>query len=163
MLPVIKIANTYTYIGGARTYLYYLPLPFMLCMMLFFSWKALPGLIAGIGCYLTKDMHFVEKLGIALQFLIPTIVAWGGYQFFNQQRKMVSHGDTRLMAYRLFWQMFIPATIFLLLLQFTLYLGLYPSQRNTAWASPLTQRNLINYQSLLMGYLTGVPLSLIHI
>ena len=158
VLPVIKIANTYTYIGGARTYLYYLPLPFMLCMMLFFSWKALPGLIAGIGCYLTKDMHFVEKLGIALQFLIPTIVAWGGYQFFNQQRTMVSHGDTRLMAHRLFWQMFIPATIFLLLLQFTLFLGLYPSQRNTAWASPLTQRNLINYQSLLMGYLTGVPL-----
>ena len=158
VLPVIKIANTYTYIGGGRTYLYYLPLPFMLCMMLFFSWKALPGLITGIGCYLTKDLHLVEKLGIALQFLIPTIVSWGGYQFFNQQRKMVSHGDTRLMAYRLFWQMFVPATIFLLLIQFTLYLGLYPSLGETEWTSPLTQRNLITYQSLLMGYLTGVPL-----
>lgn len=158
VLPVIKIANTYTYIGGGRTYLYYLPLPFMLCMMLFFSWKALPGLITGIGCYLTKDLHLVEKLGIALQFLIPTIVSWGGYQFFNQQRKMVSHGDTRLMAYRLFWQMFVPATIFLLLIQFTLYLGFYPSLGETEWTSPLTQRNLITYQSLLMGYLTGVPL-----
>lgn len=158
VLPIIKIANTYTYIGGGRAYLYYLPLPFMLCMMLFFSWKALPGLITGIGCYLTKDLHLVEKLGITLQFLIPTIVSWGGYQFFNQQRKMVSHGDTRLMAYRLFWQMFVPATIFLLLIQFTLYLGLYPSLGDTEWTSPLTQRNLINYQSLLMGYLTGVPL-----
>ena len=157
VLPIIKIANTYTYIGGGRAYLYYLPLPFMLCMMLFFSWKALPGLITGIGCYLTKDLHLVEKLGITLQFLIPTIVSWGGYQFFNQQRKMVSHGDTRLMAYRLFWQMFVPATIFLLLIQFTLYLGLYPSLGDTEWTSPLTQRNLINYQSL-MGYLTGVPL-----
>lgn len=158
VLPIIKIANTYTYIGGGKAYLYYLPLPFMLCMMLFFNWKALPGLIAGIGCYLTKDLHLVEKLGITLQFLIPTIVSWGGYQFFNQKRKMVSHGDTRLMAYRLFWQMFVPATIFLLLIQFTLYLGLYPSLGETEWTSPLTQRNLITYQSLLMGYLTGVPL-----
>ena len=158
VLPIIKIANTYTYIGGGKTYLYYLPLPFMLCMMLFFSWKALPGLIAGIDCYLTNDFHFVERVGIELQFLIPTIVAWGGYQFFNQQRKMISHGDTHLMAHRLFWQMFVPSTIFLLLIQFALYLGLYPSMRDTEWVSPLTQRNLINYQSLLMGYLTGVPL-----
>lgn len=158
VLPIIKIANTYTYIGGGKTYLYYLPLPFMLCMMLFFNWKALPGLIAGIGCYLTDDLHFVERMGIALQFLIPTVVAWGGYQFFNQQRKMISHGDTRLMAHRLFWQMFVPSTIFMLLIQFSLYLGLYPSLGDAEWASPLTQRNLINYQSLLMGYLTGVPL-----
>ncbi len=82
----------------------------------------------------------------------------GGYQYFNSGRKMVSHGDTRLMAQRLFWQMFVPATLFMLLLQFTLYIGIYPSFSDVQWTSPLTQRNLINYQSLLMGYLTGVPL-----
>ncbi|MGL5969887.1 MAG: EAL domain-containing protein [Kluyvera sp.] len=158
VLPIIKIANTYTYVEGGKTYLYFLPLPFMLCMMLFFGWKTLPGLIAAMSCYMTRDLHFVEKIGITLQFIIPTIVAWGGYQFFNEQRKMISHGDTRLMAYRLFWQMFIPATLFLVLLQFSLYIGLYPSLGDTRWISPLTQRNLINYQSLLMGYLTGVPL-----
>ena len=158
ILPIIKIANAYTYIEGGKTYLYYLPLPFMLCMMLFFGWKSLPGLITAMSCYITRDLHFVEKIGMTLQFIIPTMLAWGGYQFFNQQRKMISHGDTRLMAHRLFWQMFIPATVFLVLLQFTLYIGLYPSLGDTRWASPLTQRNLINYQSLLMGYLTGVPL-----
>ena len=158
ILPIIRLANTYTYVGGGKTYLYYLPMPFLLCMMLFFGWKALPGLIVGIGCYLTRDLHMVEEIGITLQFLIPTLVAWGGYQYFNSGRKMVSHGDTRLMAQRLFWQMFVPATLFMLLLQFTLYIGIYPSFSDVQWTSPLTQRNLINYQSLLMGYLTGVPL-----
>lgn len=158
VLPIIKIANAYTYIEGGKTYLYFLPLPFMLCMMLFFGWKALPGLIVSMNCYITQDLHFVEKIGITLQFILPTIVAWGGYQLFNEQRKMISHGDTRLMAHRLFWQMFIPATVFLILMQFALYIGLYPSLGDTRWASPLTQRNLINYQSLLMSYLTGVPL-----
>lgn len=157
-LPIIKIANTYTYVGGDKTYLYNLPLPFILCMMLFFGWKALPGLIMGIGCYLTRDFHLAEKFGMTLQYLIPTIVSWGGYQYFNHQRWMVSHGDTRLMAYRLLWQMFVPATLFLGLIQVTVYIGLYPSLGSRGWVSPLTQRNLINYQSLLMGYLTGVPL-----
>ncbi|MEX3020218.1 EAL domain-containing protein [Kluyvera sp. STS39-E] len=158
VLPIIKNANTYTYVGGGKTYLYYLPLPFLLCMMLFFGWKALPGLIAGISCYLTRDLRAAEEIGLTLQFLIPTLVAWGGYQFFHDRRKMVSHGDTRLMAHRLFWQMFVPATLFMFLIQVTLYIGVYPSLSYAQLNSPLTERNLINYQSLLMGYLTGVPL-----
>lgn len=158
ILPLIKIANTYTYVGGGKTYLYYLPLPFLLCMMLFFGWKALPGIILGTACYLTRDLHAAEEAGITLQFLIPTLVAWGGYQYFNGGRKMISHGDTRLMAQRLFWQMFVPATLFMVLIQFTLYIGIYPSLSECQWNSPLTQRNLINYQALLMSYLTGVPL-----
>lgn len=158
VLPIIKFANTYTYVDGGKTYLYYLPLPFLLCMMLFFGWKALPGVIAGISCYLTRDLRTAEEIGLTLQFLIPTMVAWGGYQYFNVGRKMISHGDTRLMAHRLLWQMFIPASLFMFLIQFTLYIGVYPSLSEVQLTSPLTERNLINYQSLLMGYLTGVPL-----
>ena len=158
VLPIIKIANTYAYVGDGKAYLYYLPLPFLLSMMLFFGWKALPGLIAGISCYLTRDLLAAEEVGLTLQFLIPTLVAWGGYQFFTGGRKMVTYGDTRLMAHRLFWQMFVPASLFMFLIQFTLYIGVYPSLSEMQLTSPLTERNLINYQSLLMGYLTGVPL-----
>ncbi len=158
ILPIIKFANTYTYVGGGKTYLYYLPLPFLLCMMLFFGWRALPGIIAGVGLYLTRDLHIVEEIGLTLQFLIPTLIAWGGYHYFHSGRKMVSHGDMQLMAHRLFWQMFVPSTLFMFLIQFTLYIGVYPSLSDAQWTSPLTQRNLINYQALLVGYLTGVPL-----
>lgn len=158
VLPIIKFANTYTYVGDGKAYLYYLPLPFLLSIMLFFGWKALPGIIAGIACYLTRDLLAAEEVGLTLQFLIPTLVAWGGYQYFTGGRKMVSYGDTHLMAHRLFWQMFVPASLFMFLIQITLYIGIYPSLSEAQLASPLTQRNLINYQALLMGYLTGVPL-----
>ena len=158
VLPIIKLTTTYIYIDGGKTYLYYLPLAFMLGMMLFFGMKALPGLILGITVCMTWGMHPIEKIGLTLQFLLPTIVAAGGYHLFSYRRKMVSHGDMRLVMHRVFWQVFVPTTLFFVLIQFPLYLGLYPNMSATRWVTPFTQRNLINYQAFLMGYLTGVPI-----
>ena len=157
LLPIIKLANTYAWIDGGKVSLYYLPLPFMLCLMLFFGWKAIPGIAASIWLYLSKDLCFLERVGIVLHFIIPLVLAWGGYRIFIPRRQMVSHGDTRLIAHRLFWQMFFPATVFQLLFQFAIYVGLYPSRSDFQWVSPLTLRSLINYQSLLVSCLTGVP------
>lgn len=157
LLPFIKLANTYAWIDGGKVSLYYLPLSFMLCLMLFFGWKAIPGIAAGTWIYLSKDLTFLERVGIVLHFIIPLVLSWGGYRIFIPRRQMVSHGDTRLMAHRLFWQMFFPATVFQLLFQFAIYVGLYPSRCDFQWVSPLTLRSLINYQSLLVSCLTGVP------
>ena len=72
---------------------------------------------------------------------------------------MTAYGDTRLMAQRIFWQVFCPATLFLVLFQFAVYLGVYESRQSLAGLSPLNIRTLINYQTLLVSGLTGVPLS----
>lgn len=157
LLPIIKLANTYAWIDGVKVSLYYLPLPFMLCLMLFFGWKALPGIAAATWVYLCDDLSSMESVGIVLHFVIPLVLAWGGYRIFIPRRQMVSHGDMRLMAHRLFWQMFFPVTVFQLLFQFAIYVGLYPSRSEFQWVSPLTLRSLINYQSLLVSCLTGVP------
>jgi len=63
------------------------------------------------------------------------------------------------MAQRIFWQAFCPATLFLLLFQFAVYLGVYESRQSLAGLNPLNIRTLINYQALLVSGLTGVPLS----
>ena len=63
------------------------------------------------------------------------------------------------MAQRIFWQVFCPATLFLVLFQFAVYLGVYESRQSLAGLSPLNIRTLINYQTLLVSGLTGVPLS----
>lgn len=158
LLPIINVANAYAWIDGGKVYLYYLPLPFMLCLMLFFGWKALPGIAAAVCLYLTRDLNILEKMGMVLHFIIPLVLSWGGYRIFIPHRQMISYGDTRLMAHRLFWQMLFPATVFQLLFQFALYVGLYPSRSEFQWISPLTLRSLINYQALLVSCLTGVPL-----
>jgi len=158
LLPIIKLANTSAWIDGGKVSLYYLPLPFMLCLMLFFGWKSLPGITIAILLYLTNGFDWLEKIGIVLHFIIPLVLSWGGYRIFIPHRHMISHGDDHLMTHRLFWQMFFPATVFQLLFQFAIYVGFYPSRNEFQWVSPLTLRSLISYQALLVSCLTGVPL-----
>jgi hypothetical protein len=45
---------------------------------------------------------------------------------------MTAYGDVRLMAQRIFWQAFCPATLFLVLFQFAVYLGVYESRQSLA-------------------------------
>jgi uncharacterized membrane protein len=71
---------------------------------------------------------------------------------------MTAYGDVRLMAQRIFWQAFCPATLFLVLFQFAVYLGCMRAVRALR-AKSLNIRTLINYQALLVSGLTGVPLS----
>lgn len=158
LLPVINLANTFTPLEGGIVALYYLPLAFMLSLMLFFGWAALPGMFLGLWVHTTRGLSLGESLGVTLHFLIPVILSWGGYRASVPRRHHVSHGNVRLMSQRLFWQMFFPATIFLVLFQIAVYLGLHPSREQMEGISPLSLRTLINYQALLVGCITGVPL-----
>ncbi|RHX67909.1 sensor domain-containing phosphodiesterase, partial [Lacticaseibacillus paracasei] len=90
---------------------------------------------------------------------VPLVLSWGGYRVFAPRRNMTAYGDVRLMAQRMFWQAFCPATLFLVLFQFAVYLGIYESRQSLAGLNPFNIRTLINYQALLVSGLTGVPLS----
>lgn len=78
---------------------------------------------------------------------------------FAPHRNMVAYGDDRLMAQRIFWQVICPSTLFLLLFQFAVYLGIYATRQSMVGINPMSIRTLINYQGLLVGGLTGVPFS----
>ncbi|HCD1581996.1 TPA: hypothetical protein NBH69_004756, partial [Enterobacter hormaechei] len=45
LLPVLSVANTLTQLGDGIVALYYLPLSFLLTLMLFFGLEALPGVV----------------------------------------------------------------------------------------------------------------------
>jgi diguanylate cyclase/phosphodiesterase len=158
LLPVARSANTFTRIDGGIVALYYLPLALLLSFMLFFGLDAIPGIVLGIWLVITQGMSVPESMGITFHFLIPIILSWGGYRVFAPHRHHISYGSTRLMAQRLFWQMFFPATVFQLILLFSVFFGVLPASISLAGAGPLTLHSLINYQSLLVGCLTGVPL-----
>lgn len=158
LLPVARSANTFTRIDGGIVSLYYLPLAFLLTMMLFFGWEALPGIVLGIWLVIGQGMNVPETIGITFHFLIPIILSWGGYRVFVPRRHSVAYGCTRLMPQRLFWQMFFPATLFQLLLLACVFFDILPSRISLAGTGPLTLHSLINYQSILVGCLTGVPL-----
>ena len=159
LLPLMRHASTYTQIDGSLVVLYYMPLAFLLALMLFYGLKAVPGIMLALFLHYYFEVGgYITAIAIA-HFLIPIIFSWGGYRVFTPRRNMVAYGDPRLMASRLFWQMFCPATIFFLLFQFALYLGIYESRFRLSGLATSGIRLLINYQGLLVGCLTGVPFS----
>lgn len=159
LLPQLSVANTFTQLGEGIVALYYLPLSFLLSLMMFFGLEALPGIALSLFIRYYPSGGMFETVATMLHFIVPIVLCWGGYRVFAPGRNMTAYGDTRLMAQRIFWQVFCPATLFLVLFQFAVYLGVYESRQSLAGLSPLNIRTLINYQTLLVSGLTGVPLS----
>ncbi|MDY1035950.1 bifunctional diguanylate cyclase/phosphodiesterase [Lelliottia sp. CFBP8978] len=159
LLPLMSSASTYTHLNGGMIALYYLPLAFLLSSMLFFGLAALPGIALALFCRYYPSAGLYETAAVICHFIIPLILSWGGYRVFVPRRNMVSYGDPQLMAQRIFWQVFCPSTLFLLLFEFAVYLGVYESRQSMSGLNPLSIRTLINYQGLLVGTLTGIPLS----
>lgn len=157
LLPLLSLTDTYTQIDGGRVVLYYMPLAFLLTMMLFYGVAALPGIVLALFFRYFPQAGWYEASAITAHFIIPLVLSWGGYRVFAPRRSMTSYGDMRLMAQRLFWQVFCPSTIFLILFQFAAWLGLYESRMSMAGVNPMSIRTLISYQGLLVGCLTGVP------
>ncbi|HDR2277342.1 TPA: sensor domain-containing phosphodiesterase [Enterobacter ludwigii] len=159
LLPVLSVANTFTRLGDGLVALYYLPLSFLLSVMMFFGLEALPGIVLSLFIRYYPSVGLFETIAGIFHFIVPVVLSWGGYRVFAPRRSMTAYGDVRLMAQRIFWQAFCPATLFLLLFQFALYLGVYESRQSLEGLTPLNIRTLINYQTLLVSGLTGVPLS----
>ncbi|MEG9740874.1 EAL domain-containing protein, partial [Enterobacter roggenkampii] len=139
--------------------LYYLPLSFLLSLMMFFGLEALPGIVLSLFIRYYPSVGMFETVAGVLHFIVPLVLSWGGYRVFAPRRNMTAYGDIRLMAQRIFWQVICPATLFLVLFQFAVYLGVYESRQSLAGLNPLNIRTLINYQALLVSGLTGVPMS----
>ncbi len=158
LLPLARWANTVALLNGNEVYLYYLPLALVLCLMLFFGWAALPGIVLGLLLSITRGMDLEESIGVIFHFLIPTVLCWGGYRVFVPRGQQISHGNVRLMPQRLFWQVLLPSLIFLILSQLAEYLGLHPRATGLIGVNPLSLRSLITFQALMVGCLTGVPL-----
>ncbi|CAI9407195.1 EAL domain-containing protein [Lelliottia sp. T2.26D-8] len=159
LLPVFSVASTYTQLSGGLVALYYMPLAFLLATMLFFGLAAVPGIILALFCRYYPTTGWFETIAIICHFIVPLILSWGGYRVFAPHRNMVAYGDDRLMAQRIFWQVICPSTLFLLLFQFAVYLGIYATRQSMVGINPMSIRTLINYQGLLVGGLTGVPFS----
>lgn len=158
LLPILSKADTFAHLEGGLVILYYLPLALMMSMMLFYGWKALPGMILALWLHFYGRLAGPEMVIALCHFMIPVILSWGGYRLYVPHRHMVSYGNDRLMLRRLFWQVFFLSTLFMLLLEILLSLGIYGNFRELSGSNPLNIRTLISYQAMLVGAITGIPL-----
>ena len=158
LLPLVSQTNTYAHVATGDVILLYVPLSLMMSLMLFFGWAALPGIILAIFIRKYPQVGLVETLPIIAHILIAIVLSWGGYRVFVPRRNNVSHGISHLVFQRVFWQVFCPATLLLVLFQFAAFVGLYESKLSLMGATPFNINALINYQGILVGNLVGVPL-----
>ncbi|WP_130099694.1 bifunctional diguanylate cyclase/phosphodiesterase [Siccibacter turicensis] len=158
LLPLVRMGNTYTAVDGSVAVLYYLPIALFIALMLFFGWAALPGII------LTLLIHYFHSIGpketfiAIIHFLTTIIISWGGYRIFVPHRFATLYGNQRVGVQRLFWLVLCSASVFLMLFQMASFAGFYDYRTSMATQDPLSIRTLINYQGLLVGGLTGIPL-----
>lgn len=158
LLPVLRKADTFAHVEGGTVILYYLPLALMMTMMLFYGWKALPGMVIALWLHFHGRIPGPEVAIAIGHFLIPVILCWGGYSLSVPRRTMVAYGNEQLMPRRMFWQVFCLSTLFMILLEIMLSLGVYRNFRDLAGSNPLNVRTLISYQAMLVGSITGIPL-----
>lgn len=70
LLPVLSSANTYALTSTGNVVLFYLPLAFMLSLMLFFGWAALPGIVLAIFWRRYPQTGLYETLSVTMHFII---------------------------------------------------------------------------------------------
>ncbi|MDA8480154.1 sensor domain-containing phosphodiesterase [Citrobacter sp. Awk 4] len=158
LLPLLSNTNTFASTATGNVVLFYLPLALMLSLMLFFGWAALPGMAIAIFWYKFSQVGWYETLPVIIHFVVTVVLSWGGYHVFAPRRGQVYHGDVRLVFQRMFWQVFFPASLFLVIFQFAAFVGMYDSKPHLMGVMPFNINALIDYQALLVGNLVGVPL-----
>ncbi|TLV17536.1 EAL domain-containing protein [Klebsiella indica] len=155
LLPMSRWANTTVLLEGRDVYLYYLPLAMVLSLMMFFGWASLPGIILGLLLSITHGMTLENSICVIFHFLIPAVLCRGGYHIFVPRRQQISLCHPRAMPQRLFWQVFMPSGIFLILWQLAECLGIQPQAMHLMEINPLSLHSLITFQALMVGCLTG--------
>lgn len=156
LLPLFSLANTYTTVSGEGVVLFYLPMAVMMSLLVIYGLAAIPGIILGLVALFRLDEP-AQLIAQTLHLLVSVLLSWGGYRVFVTRRQNIAYGDARLFAQRLFWQMFCPATLYMTILQFVIWLSLYDTELSNTNTLTLNIHLLIDYQAILVGTMTGIP------
>ena len=157
LLPLFSMANTYTRVAGESVVLFYLPMAVLMSLMVVYGLAAIPGIILGLVFRFGIDDPG-QLIAQTLHLLVPVLLSWAGYRVFVTRRQNIAYGDARLLAQRLFWQVFCPVTLYITILQFVIWLSLYDTVLSNTNILTLNIHLLIDYQAMLVGTMTGIPL-----
>ncbi len=158
LLPLFSIANTWATVAGEGVVLFYLPMAVLMSMLVVYGLAALPGMVIGL-VMLFGFNEPAQTLAQTLHLLVPVLLSWGGYRVFVTRRQNIAYGNAQLFAQRLFWQVFCPATLYMTILQFVIWLSLYDTELSNTNTLTLNIHLLIDYQAMLVGTMTGIPTS----
>ncbi|MGV3346698.1 EAL domain-containing protein [Enterobacteriaceae bacterium LUAb1] len=150
-LPLSAYLSTQLMLPDGYVYLIYLPLAMMIALLMVFSWAALPGIILALLVRYVPLYGGLYAAFIVGGFLCALILCWWGYRTHAGKRWGVSFGELRLAPVRLFWLVLVLPGVLIVLMQLMVILHLVPAYMLVFGHEPLTLRNLINYQAVLIS------------
>ncbi len=157
LYPLVTLSNVYTELDGVRVVLFYLPPSLMMALTLVFGWAALPGIALALVMRYLPMRGEVDAIAAVIHYLLTCVICWGGYRLFVPRRNAISFGYAHLSAARLFWLVLCQATLFFIIYQGAIIFGLYDAKISMLGNDPFQISTLINYQSLLVSGLVGLP------
>jgi EAL domain-containing protein (putative c-di-GMP-specific phosphodiesterase class I) len=158
LYPVSQYLSAYGYADGFEIPFYYLNMALMTVLTMIYGFKSIPGIVLCVFSRVYPDRGFEPALMAVLHYFTSAAISCAGYYYFTGKRGRTGFGRYSLTWQRIFWLIFVNATLFLNYFQAVLYLGMYGSYQTMMYTNPFTTRTLINYQGMLVGNLTGVPM-----
>ncbi len=155
--PLTQVMSTYAHINGYQLSIYYLNMSLMTVLTMIYGPKALPGMMLCIFYHVYPDRGVEYSLMALLHYCTSVVIVCIGYYYFTGKRGLCSFDDYKLIWSRIFWLIFVNATLFLGFYHAELYLGMFDGRQTLTYISPFTVRTLINYQGMLVGNMTGIP------
>lgn len=158
LYPITQYMSSYGYVDGFEIPFFYLNMALMTALTMIYGFKALPGIILCVFFRVAPDRGLEPALMSVLHYFTSTGISCAGYYYFTGKRGRASFGRYNLTWQRIFWLVFINATLFLNYFQTVLYLGMYGVHQKMMYITPFTTRTLINYQGMLVGNMIGLPM-----
>lgn len=158
LYPITEKMSAYGYVDGFEIPFYYLNMALTTILTMIYGFRALPGIILCLFLRVAPDRGLEPALMSILHYFTSVAISCAGYYCFTGKRGRAGFGRYNLTRQRVFWLVFVNATLFLNYYHAELYLGLFGIHQSMMYISPLTTRTLINYQGMLVGNLTGMPM-----
>ena len=158
LYPITEYMSSYGQIDGHEISFYYLNMALTTALTMIYGFKSLPGIILCLLYRVYPERGLEPALMSLIHYFTSVALSCAGYYYFTGKRGLASFGYHQLAKPRIFWLVFVNATLFLHYYHAELYLGLFGINGAQMYVNPFTTQTLISYQGMLVGNMTGLPM-----
>ncbi|CAI2520110.1 Cyclic di-GMP phosphodiesterase YfgF [Serratia liquefaciens] len=141
-----------------KVYLLYLPLTACIALLMVYDWRALPGIALAIMLRYAHRLGLESGLLVTLLYLSCLSLCWLGYRRQTQRRWCAAPGGAALVKERLIWLVVLPALLFVFGLKLLVAFARLPDELGMMPGDNSYLMALVNFQALLLGCLSAMPL-----
>lgn len=158
LYPLASKLSFFSSLNGNELIVYYLNMGLLSALTMIYGVTALPGITLFILEHITPHRGLAGALLSMLHFLASCGVCGFIYYRLTGKRGRVGFGEPALGLRRWLWLFFVNSALFFLFYHVEAWLGALGPQTAIRYASPFVPETLLDFQGILIGNITGIPL-----